>query len=194
MENNSKKSIDILEPVLLREPDKDKNCSQISYVPVVSKEQISAVAAIATEIWHEHFISILTLGQIDYMVEKFQSVPAMTDQVKNQGYQYSMIMLNGTIIGYCGIREEEEEKSLFLSKLYIHKEYRGHGYASSAFQFMIDLCKKKGYQKIWLTVNRFNDNTIKVYEKKGFIKMRTQIADIGNGFVMDDYIMEKTIM
>jgi RimJ/RimL family protein N-acetyltransferase len=58
---------------------------------------------------------------------------------------------------------------------------------------MVNLCKEKGYHKIWLTVNRFNENTIKVYEKKGFIKTRTQVADIGNGFVMDDYIMEKTI-
>jgi len=194
MENNSKKPIDILGSVLIHTPIIDKNCSQLSFVPVISGEQISAVATIAAEIWHEHFISILTLKQIDYMVEKFQSVPAMTEQMKNQGYQYYMIMLDGVMIGYCGFREEEEARSLFLSKLYIRKENRGHGYASSAFQFMIDLCKKKGYQKIWLTVNRYNDNTIKVYEKKGFIKTRTQVADIGNGFVMDDYIMEKPII
>jgi ribosomal protein S18 acetylase RimI-like enzyme len=47
---------------------------------------------------------------------------------------------------------------------------------------------------IWLTVNRYNDATIAVYEKKGFRTVRTQVADIGNGFVMDDYIMEKEIV
>lgn len=173
--------------------DDSINCN-LSFVPVTSEEQIEEVAALATIIWHEHFISIITLEQIDYMVEKFQSKPAMTNQMQHLGYQYYMMMLKGNMIGYCGVKEEAENKSLLLSKLYIHKDYRGHGYASAAFQFLVDLCKKKGYEKIWLTVNRDNDNTIKVYEKKGFITVRTQVADIGNGFVMDDYIMEKTII
>ena len=171
---------------------KEEKENQLSFVLVASAEQIVAIAALATEIWHEHFAKILTLEQIDYMVKKFQSVPAMTDQIKNLGYQYYSIMLNGIIIGYIGIKEEEEDKSLFLSKLYIHKKYRGHGYASLAFCFMLERCKERGYQKIWLTVNRFNQNVIKIYEKKGFVKVRTQVADIGAGFVMDDYIMEKS--
>ncbi len=182
--NSSEKPMDMIE----------HDYNGLSFIPVVTQIQIEEVATLATEIWHEHFISILSLEQIDYMVEKFQSVSAMLNQMKNQGYQYYMMMLNGNLIGYCGIKEEKEEKNLFLSKLYLHKKYRGHGYASLAFQFMIDLCKENGYQKIWLTVNRFNDNTIKVYEKKGFIKVRTQVVDIGNGFVMDDYIMEKPII
>jgi ribosomal protein S18 acetylase RimI-like enzyme len=54
-----------------------------------------------------------------------------------------------------------------------------------------DLCRRDGLPKIWLTVNRNNSNSIKTYESLGFVKSRTQIADIGEGFVMDDYIMEK---
>lgn len=165
----------------------------ITFIPVITQEQIEEVAELATEIWHEHFASILSLEQIDYMVEKFQSVSAMTQQMNNQGYQYFKLDLDGNLIGYCGLKEEEQENSLFLSKLYIKSEYRGHGYASRAFEFMVDLCSQKGYHKIWLTVNRYNDNTIRVYEKKGFTTVRTQVADIGNGFVMDDYIMEKLI-
>jgi hypothetical protein len=42
-------------------------------------------------------------------------------------------------------------------------------------------------------VNRNNENSIKTYERFGFDKAGTQVADIGGGFVMDDYIMEKTI-
>ena len=172
----------------------NEEVNQLSIVLVTSAEQIEVVAALATEIWHEHFATILTLDQIDYMVEKFQSVLAMTNQIKTLGYQYYSIMISGIIIGYCGIKDEEEEKSLFLSKLYIHKNYRGHGYANLAFSFMLERCKDMGYQKIWLTVNRFNENVIKIYEKKGFIKVRTQVMDIGAGFVMDDYIMEKSIV
>lgn len=188
-----KESEDSIEHVLLTTRLKDENQGMLSIIPVTTRAQIEKVAALATEIWHEHFISILSLQQIGYMVEKFQSFSAMEGQIETQGYQYYMLTENDALIGYCGLKEEAEEKRLFLSKLYIQKQYRGKGYASQAFRFMVNLCKEKGYHKIWLTVNRFNENTIKVYEKKGFIKTRTQVADIGNGFVMDDYIMEKTI-
>jgi RimJ/RimL family protein N-acetyltransferase len=57
---------------------------------------------------------------------------------------------------------------------------------------MEQLCTDKNLMKIWLTVNRFNDTSIKIYESLGFLKTGTQVADIGSGFVMDDYIMEKT--
>lgn len=127
------------------------------------------------------------------MVDKFQSEQAITSQIKSGGYTYYMITLDKNLIGYFALKEEQTEQSLFLSKLYLSKDYRGYGIASKVFAFIDDLCRLKGYHKIWLTVNRFNDNTIKVYETKGFIKVRTQVADIGNGFVMDDFIMEKPI-
>lgn len=171
----------------------EKDSKELFFVLVDTEDQINKIAALATEIWHEHFITILTPEQIDYMVEQFQSVEAMKDQTKNQGYHYYMLMVENNLVGYCGVKEEDPEKALFLSKLYIHKDFRGKGYASLAFDYLVELCKKKGYQKIWLTVNRFNDHTIKVYEKKGFQKIRTQVKDIGNGYVMDDYIMEKEI-
>lgn len=165
---------------------------EIQFINVETKEQICTLAAIADEVWHEHFVSILSSEQIDYMVDKFQSEHAMTDQLKNQGYEYYLLKLKDTDIGYTGIRKDEDK--LFLSKLYILKEFRGKGYASEAFQFLEGLCVKRGLLSIWLTVNRYNENTIAVYKKKGFEIIKTQVADIGNGYVMDDYIMEKNIV
>ncbi len=169
----------------------DKN--NVIFVPAVTKEDIKKVAAAADEIWHEHFTAILNNEQIDYMVDKFQSEPAIASQLKTEGYAYFQIMVKESLAGYFAIKEEAPE-SLFLSKLYLRRDYRGNGIASLAFAFMTDLCRRKGYKKIWLTVNRFNKNTITVYEKKGFVKTRTQVTDIGDGFVMDDYVMEKQIV
>lgn len=164
---------------------------EIRFINVETKEQIGTLAAIADEVWHQHFVSILSLEQIDYMVDKFQSEHAMTDQLQNQGYEYYLLKLKDSYIGYTGIRKDDDK--LFLSKLYILKEFRGKGYASEVFQFLEDLCEKRGLIAIWLTVNRYNDNTIAVYKKKGFEIIKTQVADIGNGYVMDDYVMEKKI-
>lgn len=178
---------------VLLDTRKEVTSENLILIPVITKEQVEELAILAADIWQEHYSSILAMEQIDYMVDKFQSVSAIVNQIDNQEYQYYVMSMKNTIIGYCAIIEEAEKKSLFLSKIYIHKRYRGNGYANLAFEFLVKLCKEKEYRKIWLTVNRFNETSIQVYEKKGFIKSRTQVADIGNGFVMDDYIMTKTI-
>ena len=159
--------------------------------PVQTEEDIAELAKLADTVWHEYFPCIITNEQIDYMVEKFQSVPAITDQLNNQGYRYFFFQLEDTKIGYTGIKAEDGK--LFLSKIYILKPYRGHGYASQALLFLEDICHNENLRSIWLTVNKYNDSSIAVYKKKGFQTIRTQVADIGNGFVMDDYVMEKTI-
>ncbi len=163
----------------------------LDFLMVTTPEQVDTLAALAEEIWREHFTPILPEGQVDYMLEKFQSAPAMTRQMADENYRYFFLTLDGAPIGYTGVKSEGGK--LFLSKLYLQKAHRGKGYASRAFEFLEALCRREGLSAIWLTVNRFNYDTIAVYQKKGFVTVREQVADIGGGYVMDDYVMEKTI-
>jgi RimJ/RimL family protein N-acetyltransferase len=80
-----------------------------------------------------------------------------------------------------------------LSKLYVLRSARGNGIARSALSFIEAQVKALGLRKIQLTVNKFNTNSIKAYEKMGFINRKAIIQDIGNGYVMDDYVLEKAI-
>lgn len=164
---------------------------RLRFDKVETEEQLRTLVALADEVWHEFFPGIITVEQVDYMVKKFQSYEAIKQQTA-EGYEYYLLMLKDEAVGYTGIHPEERE-SLFLSKLYLKKAYRGQGLASEAFAFLEQYCRDHGLGKIWLTVNRYNEHSILVYEKKGFLKVQTQTADIGEGFVMDDYIMEKRI-
>lgn len=168
------------------------NFMELIFPKVETEEEVSVLAQLASGIWYEYFVCIISNEQIDYMVEKFQSVHAINDQIKNQGYEYYFMNVNGNNIGYLGMKQEEGK--LLLSKFYIQKEHRGKGYASQAMEYLVEICNDRRLGIIWLTVNRYNDTTIAVYEKKGFRTVRTQVADIGNGFVMDDNIMEKEIV
>lgn len=158
---------------------------------VKEQEEINVVAELGTKIWHEHYSSILEPAQIDYMVDKFQSANAVALQINDQGYEYYLIKDEESVVGYIGLVMETDR--VFLSKLYIAKEARGKGLASKAFAFITELATSNKKQAIWLTVNRYNSGSIAVYEKKGFIKVREQVSDIGNGYVMDDYVMEMAI-
>lgn len=158
---------------------------------VSSSEDVLELAAMADDIWHEYFVSILSEDQIEYMVDQFQSAPAMTKQMVNQGYEYYFIMVNQQIVGYTGIKNDGNK--LFLSKLYLKKEHRGKHYATAVMDQLKEICAYRGQNAIWLTVNRFNLHTIAVYQSFGFESIRTQVTDIGEGYVMDDYIMEVKI-
>lgn len=161
----------------------------IRIIKATTDNDIQKIADLANIIWHEHFPPIIGDAQVDYMVEKFQSYPAISNAVKNEGYIYYMAYYEDNFCGYIAIHPEEEK--VFLSKIYIEKSYRGKKISKAMLnQIIADYPNAKA---LWLTVNRFNENSIAAYKKMGFEIIREQAADIGNGFVMDDYVMEKML-
>lgn len=161
--------------------------TQLQIQKAAEDSQVQAIADLAAVIWAEHFTPIIGEKQVAYMVDKFQSYPALTQQIQD-GYEYYQFFDDGEFCGYCGIHPEGGK--LFLSKLYIRKEFRGRHLATRVFEFLKALCKERGYSAISLTCNKHNDGSLAVYRHLGFETTDTQEADIGGGFIMDDYIME----
>lgn len=157
-------------------------------INIKTEEEITKLVRLASEIWHEYWPVLLSREQIDYMIEKFQSFNAIKNQIKNERYIYNILEDNGNIIGYFGISIKEDY--LFLSKLYIKKEFRGLGCGRSAFNKVLQIAREYNKKSVKLTVNKYNTNTIIAYEKWGFQKIDSVVTDIGNSFVMDDFIME----
>lgn len=60
-------------------------------------------------------------------------------------------------------------------------------------EYIFEIAKRQCYQSVYLTCNKHNSNSLAVYEKKGFKKIDEDVTDIGNGYVMDDYIYEYTL-
>ncbi|WP_396601430.1 GNAT family N-acetyltransferase [Algibacter sp. R77976] len=148
------------------------------------------IETLADTIWREHYIPIVGKPQIDYMLDKFQSAKAIESQVKD-GFEYFSMFYNKIPVGYISIKQETD--SLFLSKIYVLSNYRGKKIGKATMQFVENKAKSYQLKKIRLTVNIHNTNSIKAYEKLGFDNVGPIVADIGNGFVMDDYQMVKNL-
>ena len=164
--------------------------NQKMFEEVITESQIVVVETLAKEIWTEHYTPIIGKDQVGYMLEKFQSREAIAEQIRS-GYQYFIIRKNNKSIGYLSVISRVND--LFLSKIYIKSSERGKGFARKAIQFVEDLAKEKGLNKITLTVNKNNINSIKAYEKIGFKNLGSIVQDIGGGFIMDDYEMAKDL-
>lgn len=159
---------------------------------ISTDEDIRKIADMACPIWHEAFSDIISDSQIDYMVDKFQSYKAIKDQVTNQGYHYYIISEEGIDAGYCGV-QVTDGNSLYLSKMYLKKEHRGHGLFKEMTNYLIELCRRDGLGSIWLTVNKNNNVAIGAYTNTGYRNIKSQVTDIGSGYVMDDYVFQLDI-
>lgn len=164
---------------------------QLNIIPANSREALKAVAALAEEIWREHFTPMIGAAQVSYMLKRFQSLEAICSQTESEGYRYYLFQIDNKNVGYMAI--QEQGNVLFLSKIYVLKSCRRQKIASRGIHFLEQLCREKGLEKIWLTVNKRNAGSIAAYKNFGFSIVRSQTADIGQGFVMDDYIMEKVV-
>ena len=92
-------------------------------------------------------------------------------------------------LAFC--HEEPETSRYFISKIYLLAEERGKHYASQIIEFYTDICRSRDLHSMYLTVNKQNDLGIRAYYGKGFVTIESVKNDIGNGFAMDDYVMEK---
>lgn len=178
----------------------------VSFEPVNTQEELELLAELSDEIWHEYWPAIIGPEQTDYMVEKFQSLDAIKAGIAEQGYRYWFICDNAEadacaanlrtqrgVVGYTGGYTESETNRFFVSKIYLLSTQRGKGLCSKTIAFYEQLCRNEDLRAMYLTVNKHNELGIRAYKGKGFETIDAVETDIGNGFVMDDYIMEKTV-
>jgi len=164
---------------------------QIKFIKVVNDDFILDVERLAKEIWQEHYIPIIGQRQVAYMLEKFQSKFAISQQIQD-GYAYYLVKdRENQNIGYFNFVRNDDE--LFLNRFYLKSMVRGRGLGRHSLNFVENLSRKVGCSKISLTVNKNNSGSIKFYQTCGFKTTGPIVQDIGNGFVMDDYKMEKMV-
>jgi len=151
--------------------------------PVSTAQGAAEVAALAAACWRHHYPPIIGSEQVEYMLERFQSAPAISGQLA-EGRQYHMIEDDAGPLGYLAFDLAPDH--LFLSKLYILPTRQRCGAGRWAVE---QLAERHPDLAIHLTVNKHNHDTIAFYEKVGFMKDGPTVADIGNGYVMDDWKM-----
>lgn len=164
----------------------------IYFIEVHSEQQIADVANLAREIWQEYYVPIVGQEQVDYMLGKFQCERAIAKQLTDR-YEYYSVAYDKRSAGYMAVVSNMGNTSLMISKIYVRKSDRGCGLGKQMLEFVEELCRQRRIKKIWLTVNKNNRYSIEWYSRMGFTNNGPIIQDIGSGFVMDDFRMEKAI-
>jgi len=152
---------------------------------LVRSHDFSIIEKLARGIWHRHYVPMIGAPQVEYMLEKFYSKEALALQ-QMQGQQFWMIYLDERPCGYIGISEQQSDEC-FLHKFYIDTSLHRHGIGSMVFALLIAAYPKTSTIRLQVNINNYK--SINFYFKCGFTIESRLVVDIGNGFVMDDYIM-----
>ncbi|MBF0569336.1 MAG: GNAT family N-acetyltransferase [Candidatus Omnitrophica bacterium] len=166
--------------------------SEITFLEVCEGIQIAQVESLAREIWPEHYVPIIGLPQVDYMLARFQTFAAIEAQI-NEGQRYFLVTSGQERVGYLAVAADRDKRELILSKIYVRSSYRGQGFGKKMMGFVEELAKSMKFTRVALAVNKKNNSSVRFYEHCGFKKLGTIVKDIGNGFVMDDFLYVKTL-
>jgi ribosomal protein S18 acetylase RimI-like enzyme len=144
---------------------------------------------IAERVWSKHYIpNIITQDQMDYMMEWMYSADSLAKQMA-EGARFFMMNYNGQTVGYLSINNNNGD--LFLNKFYIDTEYQRLNLGSNALA--LALAEFSAAITMRLQVNRKNFKAVNFYFKNGFTIERAEDFDIGNNYLMEDYVMLKKL-
>lgn len=156
---------------------------------LATQDDLKTVSLLAREIWNEHYIPIIGKEQVDYMLAKMYNLESLNAQMLTQHHRFYLIENERESIGFVSISSENNE-DFFLHKFYIKQSLSNKGIGSEVLEKIIKLASPK---TLTLTVNRQNFKSINFYFKNGFKIDHVADFDIGNGFVMNDFVMKKHI-
>lgn len=156
----------------------------VKLIPAEQKD-IELIAGLAKLTWNQHYRSIISQQQIDYMLHKMYSFASLEEQMTQKGHLFFLVQAKGEPVGFISVNKETEN-DWFLNKFYIDQDKAAKGIGTEVFGV---LKNKLSASKITLTVNRQNFKSINFYFKMGFKIERVADFDIGDGYVMNDFVM-----
>ena len=155
----------------------------------MGEESIPIIHALAVDIWHQHYPDIITLEQIEYMLNKMYSPEALEEQMQ-EGNMFHLLHLNNEPAAYLSF-SHTAPGSYFLHKLYVKTDSHRKGLGRLLLQHLTNLLSSN--YDLRLTVNRKNYKAINFYFRQGFVIESIADFNIGSGFFMNDFVMVKSV-
>ena len=154
----------------------------------INDSELHVITRLSAEIWPIVYKSIISEEQISYMLKRMYSHEVL-EQNLSEGHHFLIATIDNQDVGYAGFQPHYPRLDFAkLHKLYVLPALHKTGVGSALFEQTIKKCKMAHCNHLVLQVNKTNP-AFHFYQKKGMYIEEEAIIDIGNGFVMDDYIM-----
>ena len=151
---------------------------------------IPVVVSLADRIWPATYRDILSTEQIAYMMQLFYLPASLRSQMEDKGHQFIIASYENEAIAFASYSPTTDSGICKVHKLYVDLKMQGRGVGRRIINYIISELNAKESYAIELNVNR-NNKARFFYEKLGFRIVLEEDIDIGNGYLMNDYVMRK---
>lgn len=167
---------------------------EIDHVFVIRRadeSDINVISTLAHAIWPETYGNILSEAQLRHMLNLFYSHESLEKQFAD-GHIFLIALMNAETVGFASYSHGDTAGTYKVHKLYVHPLLHGKGFGKKLLDRIIEEVKPAGASRLQLNVNRHNPAK-SFYERNGFQIAGEEDIAIGEGYFMNDYVMEKQI-
>ncbi|HVS96698.1 MAG TPA: GNAT family N-acetyltransferase [Puia sp.] len=156
-------------------------------------DDINTIGFLAQQTWPDTYGKILSSEQLRYMMQLFYSPTSLRRQMVDEHHRFIIVEQGEEAIGFASwAKVHGEPKVVKLHKIYFLPRQQGKGLGRSVLQFVFGEIRPEGARTLRLNVNRFN-KAREFYERIGFTVIKEEDVPIGNGYFMNDYVMEMAV-
>lgn len=162
------------------------------HIVKATTEDLPTIAEIARKTWPVAYGEILSQAQLEYMLNAFYSKESLQANIDN-GHEFILAIENDIVLGFASFEHQYQHKAKTkIHKIYMLPESQGKGLGKLLIAIIEKTAIDNGSNNLLLNVNRFN-KALGFYQKMGFNIIEEINIEIGLGYLMEDYIMEKKI-
>lgn len=165
--------------------------AQVQIQPAAVSD-LPEIASLASVIWRAVYPGIISKAQIDFMLGWMYSLETLRCEMQTQGVRFERLLVAGRLAGFAACGPAGEPGVYKLHKLYLHPEQQGCGLGSRLLTHCEREAARLGARRMILSVNKRNEQAIRVYRRNGYDVVDSVVVDIGGGFFMDDFVMAKS--
>ena len=158
----------------------------------IKANQLPIVIELTKKIWPVAYGTILSKAQLDYMIQKFYNETALQELIQKGHIFYLAQDEKENYVGFVSYEINSVPDKTKIHKIYVLPETQGTGLGRQFFELVKEKAKENNQKAIFLNVNKYN-NALHFYTRLGFTIIKDEVIDIGEGYVMDDYVMELSI-
>lgn len=161
----------------------------LKILPAETKD-IPVINSLAYSIWPVAYKHILSKAQMAYMLDLFYAPSSIQQQMQDLNHQFLILYFDDKASGFASFSVKPGLAGTYkLHKLYVQTDQQGTGFGKALLIQVIDLIKKENGKYLQLNVNR-NNKALQFYLKHDFRIIAQEDVDIGQGYFMNDYVME----
>ena len=162
-------------------------------IEALRADEVESLCALARSIGRDHYPPIIGPAQTEYMLAQRYTPDIVRAELDRDDLWWDIVRDEGAMVGFASSFVLEPARTVKLDKLYVDSARQRMGYGGALLRHVLDRASRLGFSNVVLAVNKHNASAINAYRKHGFTIAEAVVKDIGGGFVMDDYIMQRQV-